>query len=114
MNKKRLLVLSTLVAALLIVSLQAVSFAESDNYEMVESNIYFPPESVNWQYLQKSGEKFSSPLIGEGTFYTINIEEIEKKNAAWSFPEPEAEFTHIRDYVTFSYGEVNMQTERSG
>lgn len=25
--------------------------AESDKYEMVEGNIYFPPEAVKWEYL---------------------------------------------------------------
>ena len=69
-------------------SLKGVLLAESEKYEMVESNVYFPPDSINWQYFIKSGEKFTSPLIGEAVFYDILVKGSEEKNAAWSFPEP--------------------------
>lgn len=95
-------------------SLQGVVLAESEKYEMVESNVYFPPESVNWKYLEKSGDKVFSPVIGDGIFYTIKLPDIQEKNAAWSFPEPEADFVSIKNYAAFGYGEVDLRTERSG
>jgi uncharacterized protein (DUF427 family) len=94
-------------------SLKGIVLAESGKYEMIESNVYFPPESVNWQYFMKSGERIISPVIGEGIFYTISVEDLKEKNAAWSFPEPRGEFRHIKDYVAFGYGEVDLFTERS-
>lgn len=81
---------------------------------MVESNVYFPPDSVNWQYFQKSGDYIFSPLIGNGILFTISVLDTIEKNAAWSFPDPHEKYTHIRDYVAFSYGEVDLLTERTG
>jgi len=95
-------------------SINEVVLAESDKYEMVESNVYFPPNSVNWQYFRKSGDNIISPVIGEGIFYTVIVEGTEGINAAWSFPEPAEEFADIKDYVAFGYGEVDLRTERSG
>ena len=97
-------------------SLKGIVLAESDRYEMVESNVYFPPESVNWQYFSKSGEEIISPVIGRGNFYTISLslEDLKEKNAAWSFPEPRDEFKYIKGYVAFGYGEVDLLTERTG
>jgi len=59
MNKKRLLVLSTLVAALLIVSLQAVSFAGSDNYVGYLSDVMCATKGVAGEEasIQTSPEK---------------------------------------------------------
>jgi glucose/arabinose dehydrogenase len=95
-------------------SLRGMLLAKSEEYEMVESNVYFPPSSVNWQYFTKSGERYKSPVIGEAFFFDISIEGYEEKNAAWSFPEPKTEFKHIKDYVAFGYGQVDLLTERTG
>jgi len=81
---------------------------------MVESSVCFPPSSVNWEYFRKSGENITSPVTEEGVFYTSVVDGPEQKNAAWSFPRPEAELAQIRDYVAFGYGEVDLLTERTG
>ena len=94
--------------------MKGIVLAESDKYEIVESNFYFPPKSVNWQYFIESGERIISPVIGSGILYTISVEDLKEKNAAWSFPEPKDEFRHIKDYVAFGYGVVDLFTERSG
>lgn len=95
-------------------SIDNIILAESDQYIMVESNVYFPPDSVNWQYFKKSGETLFSPVIGEGIFYNIVLKGKERKNAAWIFPNPKEGFSHIKGYLAFGYGETNLRTERSG
>jgi uncharacterized protein (DUF427 family) len=35
--------------------------AESDQYEMVEGNVYFPPESVKWDYLKPGDRQYTCP-----------------------------------------------------
>lgn len=95
-------------------SIKGITLAESEKYEMVESTVYFPPESVNWQYLNRSGDAMTSPVVGKGEFYTLSVKDIEKKNAAWSFSEPKEEFVFIKDYVAFGYGETELLTERTG
>lgn len=95
-------------------SLKGVVLAETDRYEMVESNVYFPSDSVNWQFFKNTNEKFTSPLIGEAILYDIVVEGFEEQNAAWSFPNPNESVSHIKDYVAFGYGQVHLVTERAG
>jgi len=38
--------------------------AESDDYETVEGNVYFPPESVKKEYLKDSGKDYECPWKG--------------------------------------------------
>ena len=33
--------------------------ADSDKYEMVEGNVYFPPDSVNWDYFKPGDRKYT-------------------------------------------------------
>lgn len=88
--------------------------AKSDIYEMVESNVFFPPDSVNWDYFTKSGKKKVSPGIGEAVYYDLKVKDYDEPNAAWSYPNPKEEVKHIKDYLVFGYGEVVLKTERSG
>jgi len=95
-------------------TLKGITLAKSGAYLMEESTVYFPPDSVNWQYLKKSSKTFPSPVIGQAVFYDISVEGLEEKEAAWSFPEPKKEFAHIKDYIAFGYGRVDLRTERTG
>jgi uncharacterized protein (DUF427 family) len=47
--------------------------AESDRYEIVEINIYFPPESIIQSYFKESGSRTICPWKGQASYYTINI-----------------------------------------
>ena len=38
--------------------------AESDTYEEVEGNVYFPPESVKWDYLKPGDRQYTCPWKG--------------------------------------------------
>ncbi|UCH52156.1 MAG: DUF427 domain-containing protein [Chloroflexota bacterium] len=92
--------------------LKEVTLAKADKYEIVQSNVFFPPESVNWQYFTKSDKRATSPGIGEAVFYDIKVGDLVEKDAAWSYPEPKAAVKHIKDYVVFGYGQVHLKTER--
>ena len=50
-----------------------VIVAESDKYEMVEGNLYFPPESVKSEYLQDSGTDYECPWKGNADYFDIII-----------------------------------------
>ena len=94
--------------------LDGVMLAESDNYELVESYVYFPPDSVDWSHFTRSRQKHSNPRLGEGVFWNITVGDKTIENAAWSFSEPKSDVSHIKDYVSFAYGETSLRTERSG
>jgi uncharacterized protein (DUF427 family) len=68
-----------------------VVLAESDKYKMVEGNVYFPPESVKWDYLKPGDKQYTCPY------------EVEK-NSAWSYPEPKEAAMYIKGYVAFELG----------
>lgn len=95
-------------------SLKGVTLAESERYEMVESNVYFPPDTVDWDHFKESGDRFTSPLLGEATYYDIIVGDLKEPNAAWTFHNPNKGFEHIKDYLAFGYGQVALLTERTG
>lgn len=94
-------------------TINGIVLAESGKYEIVESNVYFPPDSVNWQYFTRSGDIGISPVIGESVTYTLSAGDVLEKNAAWSFADPKEGFTHIRGYLAFGFGEISLLTEKS-
>jgi glucose/arabinose dehydrogenase len=95
-------------------SLEGVMLAKSETYEMVESNVYFPPNAINWEHLKESSDNFISPLLGEATYYDITLGDLREPNAAWTFHNPSKGFEHIKDYLAFGYGQVDLLTERTG
>ena len=78
--------------------------AESDNTIVVEGNHYFPPDSVNWEYFQKSDTHTTCPWKGEASYYNIVINEEVEYDAAWYYPEPKAAAGQIKNHVAFYRG----------
>jgi len=94
--------------------LDGVTLAESDDYELVESYVYFPPDSVDWSRFSRSDRTHVNPRLGEGIYWNIKVGDTTRENAAWSFSEPKSAMSHIKDYIAFAYGETDLRTERSG
>ncbi len=78
--------------------------AESSTVEMVEGNVYFPPESVNRQYLKKSDTHSTCPWKGRASYYSVEVNGEINKDAAWYYPEPKDAAHRIRGYVAFWKG----------
>ncbi len=78
--------------------------AESDAVEVVEGNVYFPPESVNRQYLKESDTHSTCPWKGLASYYSIEVNGEINKDAAWYYPEPKEAASHIRGYLAFWKG----------
>ncbi len=81
-----------------------VVLAESDKYEMVEGNVYFPPESVKGEYLTEGDRQYTCPWKGETRYHDIVVEGKINKNAAWSYPEPKEAAKNIKGHVAFERG----------
>jgi len=92
--------------------LEGVVLADSGMYELVESYVYFPPDSVEWQYLRPGDRAPTRSWKGEAVYYDVVVGEKVSRNAAWLHPAPEEAARNIKGYVCFAYGEVKMQTER--
>jgi len=78
--------------------------AESDKTVIVESNYYFPPDSIDWEYFRDSDAKTYCPWKGEARYYDIEVAGRINKEAAWYYPQTKEEAEHIKDMVAFWRG----------
>ncbi len=83
---------------------QNVVLAESNNTIIIEGNYYFPPDSINWDYFQKSNTHTTCPWKGEASYYKIVIRDKVEEDAAWYYPEPKEAAKEIKNYVAFYQG----------
>ncbi|MBV9690782.1 MAG: DUF427 domain-containing protein [Ktedonobacteraceae bacterium] len=80
------------------------TLAESDECIVVEGNQYFPPNSVNRDYLQQSDTHTTCSWKGVASYYTVVVNGKENKDAAWYYPQPKDAAGQIKDYVAFWRG----------
>lgn len=64
--------------------------AEAPNEDLIyiEGNWYFPPSSVNDDFLEKSDTPYTCPWKGECQYFTIKDEANSSQDDAWSYPAP--------------------------
>ena len=86
------------------VILDDVILAESSDTIVIEGNHYFPPNSINRDYFQKSDTHTICPWKGQASYYIIVIGDKTEPDAAWYYPEPKAAAKQIKDYVAFYKG----------
>jgi len=87
------------------------TIAETDNYEVVEGNIYFPPSSVDQSLLTKSSTTTRCPWKGMASYYNVALDKTEMKDAAWYYPEPSEKAKNIKDHVAFYKNIVNITSD---
>lgn len=78
--------------------------AESDKTIVVEGNHYFPPDSVNREYLQASDTQSTCPWKGQASHYSIQVDGQVNRDAAWYYPQPKPAAAQIKDHVAFWRG----------
>jgi uncharacterized protein (DUF427 family) len=78
--------------------------AESDTFELVEGNVYFPPASVKREFLKPSATHTVCPWKGTASYYTLSVDGQENTDAAWYYPEPKPEAANVKDHVAFWRG----------
>ena len=81
-----------------------VILAESDQFEMVEGNVYFPPDALDRQYFQESNTHTTCFWKGTASYYTVVVNGQENKDAAWYYPDPKEKAQNIKDHVAFWRG----------
>lgn len=90
-----------------------VVLAESDEYQQVEGNIYFPPGSVNEDYFVEAEKTTTCPWKGEASYYHIVVDEEQLDDAAWYYPDPSDDASHIEGYVAFYTDRITVTKEES-
>ena len=80
--------------------------AESNETVYIEGNQYFPPESVNKEFLENSDLTTECHWKGTANYYNLVDGDNKAQNAAWYYSEPkegsEEKVKHsFKNYVAF-------------
>ncbi len=83
--------------------------ADSHQTIRIEGNHYFPPDSVNGEFLSPSDTHTICPWKGEASYYNVVVNGDTNEDAAWYYPAPKdgsikrvgKDFTN---YVAFWHG----------
>ena len=78
-----------------------VVLAENDKYEIVEGNIYFPPEAIDKRYFIESNTEYECPWKGHADYYDIVVGDKVNKDAAWYYPDPKPAARQIKGHIAF-------------
>ncbi len=78
--------------------------AQSDRYETVEGNIYFPPDSLIQDYFKPSAHQTTCGWKGVASYYTVEVNGESNPNAAWFYADPKDAAQNIKGYVAFWKG----------
>jgi uncharacterized protein (DUF427 family) len=78
--------------------------AESDRFETVEGNVYFPPETIKREFFKPSDTHTVCPWKGTASYYTVDVDGKQNKDAAWYYPETKPAAKNIKGYVAFWRG----------
>ena len=80
--------------------------AQSDdaNVQLVEGNVYFPPEAVNRAFFMDSQTHTVCPWKGTASYYDLIVDGKTNKDAAWYYPDTKDAAKHVKGYVAFWKG----------
>jgi uncharacterized protein (DUF427 family) len=78
--------------------------AESDKFEIVEGNVYFPPETIKREFFKPSDTHTVCPWKGTASYYTVEVDGKQNKDAAWYYPETKQAANNVKGYVAFWRG----------
>ncbi len=78
--------------------------AESDEFEVVEGNVYFPPEAIKKEFFEPTDHHTVCPWKGTASYYDLVVNGQRNENAAWYYPEPKAAAANVKAHVAFWKG----------
>ncbi len=86
-----------------------VVIAEADETVVIEGNHYFPPESINQEFLSETpGYNTTCPWKGLASYYDVEVEGERAQAVAWTYKDPSDRASMIKDYVAF-YPKVRVE-----
>jgi len=78
--------------------------AESDRFEMVEGNVYFPPEALRRDRVRESDTHTVCGWKGTASYYDVVVDGQVNKDAVWYYPDPKPAAANIKGYFAFWKG----------
>lgn len=78
--------------------------AESNDTVVIENNHYFPHDSIKKEFYKESNMQSTCPWKGVASYYTLQVNGKENKDAAWFYPEVSELAKGIKNRVAFWKG----------
>lgn len=80
------------------------TLAETNDFVLIEGNVYFPAESINKEYFKESNTSTHCPWKGDASYYSIEVDGKTNQDAAWYYPTPKDAAKEIKNRVAFWRG----------
>ena len=68
---------------------------------------YLPPGDVRTEHLEPGGPPTLCEWKGSARYFSVRVGSRVSPDAAWSYPEPFAEYATLRDFIAFNAGRVD-------
>ena len=78
--------------------------AESESYQLVEGNVYFPRSAVKPEFLRESRTHTVCGWKGTASYYDVVVDGKVNPDAAWYYPTPSSAAANILGHVAFWKG----------
>ena len=78
--------------------------ADSEHFEIVEGNVYFPRIALRREYFRPSDTHTTCPWKGVASYYHVEVNGEINRDAAWYYPETTAAAKNIEGHVAFWRG----------
>lgn len=78
--------------------------AESDRFEVVEGNVYFPAEALKREHFTESATHTECAWKGTASYFDVVAGGKVNKDAAWYYPDPKAAAANIKGHIAFWKG----------
>lgn len=75
--------------------------AETDSWEVVEGNVYFPASSIKSEFYTPNSLTTVCPWKGTASYYNVIVDGNELSGAAWYYPEVKEKAKNIEGHVAF-------------
>jgi uncharacterized protein (DUF427 family) len=80
--------------------------AETDRHEIVEGNVYFPPEALKPEHFRPSPRTTVCGWKGTARYHDVVVGDALNPGAAWYYDDPKPAAANIRGHVAFWQGVV--------
>ena len=78
--------------------------APPEAVEIVEGNVYFPPDAIKDEFFQPSDTHTVCGWKGTASYYDVVVDGQTNRDAAWYYPATKDEAKHVQGYVAFWNG----------
>lgn len=78
--------------------------APPEALQIVEGNVYFPPDAVRLEHLRPSDTHSVCSWKGTASYYDVVVGDEVNHDAAWYYPETKDAARHVQGWVAFWRG----------